>query len=353
MKSSRGIENVNRKTGLACHIGQGARGKRHFPLDRYLISFYVFSAPKRNSLPREPLAGGPFPTAKMSVPESRPGLYCGDAKRGKGVFLFRKEKENGLSFCSAAMLKVTNIEKHFGGVKALQGCTIEVQEGTITGLIGPNGAGKTTLFNVISGMLRPDRGKIELQGKRIDGLPPHRIARFGLLRTFQISRGLRRMTVLDNLMVYPQSQVGENLWNIWVRWGRVKEQEKKLREKALQTLEFVHLIHLQNAYAEELSGGQKRLLELARVLMASPRIVLLDEPGAGVNPALMKVLVSRILQLRDQGVTFLLIEHDMDLVLSLCHPVIVLTEGKKLTDGAFEEVRKDPRVLEAYLGRKH
>jgi len=251
------------------------------------------------------------------------------------------------------MLKVTNIEKHFGGVKALQGCTIEVQEGTITGLIGPNGAGKTTLFNVISGMLRPDRGKIELQGRRIDGLPPHRIARFGLLRTFQISRGLRRMTVLDNLMVYPQSQVGESLWNIWVRWGRVKEQEKKLREKALQTLEFVHLIHLQNAYAEELSGGQKRLLELARVLMASPRIVLLDEPGAGVNPALMKVLVSRILQLRDQGVTFLLIEHDMDLVLSLCHPVIVLTEGKKLTDGAFEEVRKDPRVLEAYLGRKH
>jgi len=251
------------------------------------------------------------------------------------------------------MLKITNIEKHFGGVKALQGCTIEVQEGTITGLIGPNGAGKTTLFNVISGMLRPDRGEIELQGKRIDGLPPHRIARFGLLRTFQISRGLRRMTVLDNLLVYPQSQVGESLWNIWARWDRVKEQEKELREKALQILEFVHLIQLQDAYAEELSGGQKRLLELARVLMADPKIILLDEPGAGVNPALMKILVSRILQLRDQGVTFLLIEHDMDLVLSLCDPVIVLTEGKKLTDGAFEDVRKDPRVLEAYLGRKH
>jgi branched-chain amino acid transport system ATP-binding protein len=251
------------------------------------------------------------------------------------------------------LLKVTNIEKHFGGVKALQGCTIEVQEGTITGLIGPNGAGKTTLFNVISGMLRPDRGEIELRGRRIDGLAPHRIARLGLLRTFQISRGLRRMTVLENLMVYPQSQVGESLWNIWAQWGRVKEQEEKLRKKALETLEFVNLIHLQNSYAEELSGGQKRLLELARVLMADPRIVLLDEPGAGVNPALMKILVTRILQLRDQGVTFLLIEHDMDLVLSLCHPVIVLTEGKKLMDGAFAEVRKDPRVLEAYLGRKH
>ena len=251
------------------------------------------------------------------------------------------------------LLRVTNIEKHFGGVKALQGCTIEVQEGTITGLIGPNGAGKTTLFNVISGMLRPDRGEIELRGRRIDGLSPHRIARLGLLRTFQISRGLRRMTVLENLMVYPQSQVGESLWNIWTQWSRVKEQEKKLRKRALETLEFVNLIHLHNAYAEELSGGQKRLLELARVLMADPKIVLLDEPGAGVNPALMKILVARILQLRDQGVTFLLIEHDMDLVLSLCHPVIVLTEGKKLTDGAFAEVRKDPRVLEAYLGRKH
>ena len=328
-------------------------GKGHFPLDTSLISSYVFSAPRRHSLPSQPLAGGHSPIVKMIVPDPSGPLLRNREAGEREFFLFRKEKGSELSFCSTAMLKVTNIEKHFGGVKALQGCTIEVQEGTITGLIGPNGAGKTTLFNVISGMLRPDRGKIELQGRRIDGLPPHSIARFGLLRTFQISRGLRRMTVLDNLLVYPQSQAGESLWNIWARWGRVKEQEKELREKALQTLEFVHLIHLQNAYAEELSGGQKRLLELARVLMASPKIVLLDEPGAGVNPALMKILVSRILQLRDQGVTFLLIEHDMDLVLSLCHPVIVLTEGKKLTDGAFEEVRKDPRVLEAYLGRKH
>jgi branched-chain amino acid transport system ATP-binding protein len=250
------------------------------------------------------------------------------------------------------MLKVTNLEKHFGGVKALQGCTLEVQEGTITGLIGPNGAGKTTLFNVISGMLRPDQGEIELQGRRIDRLPPYRIALLGLLRTFQISRGLKRMTVLDNLLVYPQSQIGEDLTNIWFKWGQVKKQEKKLREKALQILESVNLMHLQDAYAEELSGGQKKLLELARVLMAHPKIILLDEPGAGINPVLMKDLVARIRQLRDQGVTFMLIEHDMDLVLSLCHPVIVLTEGKRLTEGSFEEIRQDPRVLEAYLGRK-
>jgi branched-chain amino acid transport system ATP-binding protein len=250
------------------------------------------------------------------------------------------------------MLRITDIEKKFGGVKALQGCTIEVRGGTITGLIGPNGAGKTTLFNVISGMSRPDRGEINLGGKRIDGLPPYRIAHFGLLRTFQVSRGFRRMTVLDNLRVYPQCQIGESLLHIWTHWGQVKDQEKKLKEKALEILQFVNLIHFKDAYAEELSGGQKKLLELARVLMADPKIILLDEPGAGVNPALMKVLVERILQLRDQGVTFLLIEHDMDLVLSLCNPVIVLTEGKKLTEGPFEEIRKDPRVLEAYLGRK-
>ena len=251
------------------------------------------------------------------------------------------------------MLRVDKIEKSFGGVKALQGCTLTVNEGTITGLIGPNGAGKTTLFNIISGVLEPDRGKVELKENRIDALPPFRIARLGLLRTFQISRGLRHMTVLDNLLLYPQFQIGESLSRIWVQWGRVQGQEKKLKEKAFQILEFVNLIHLQDAYAEELSGGQKKLLELARVLMADPKIILLDEPGAGVNPALMKVLVSRIRELKEQGVTFLLIEHDMDLVLSLCDPVIVLAQGKKLAEGTFEEVRKDPRVLEAYLGRSH
>jgi len=250
------------------------------------------------------------------------------------------------------MLKVNDLEKSFGGVKALQGCSLEVQEGTITGLIGPNGAGKTTLFNVISGILKPDRGEITFQGKKIDGSPPYQIARLGLLRTFQISRGLRHMTVLENLMLYPQAQIGEGLKNIWLRWKKIRTQETALKEKALHILEFVNLVHLRDAYAQELSGGQKKLLELARVLMAEPKIILLDEPGAGVNPALMKDLVARILRLKERGMTFLLVEHDMDLVLSLCRPVIVMTQGKKLTEGSFEEIQKDSRVLEAYLGRR-
>jgi len=249
------------------------------------------------------------------------------------------------------MLTINNVSKNFGGVQALRGCSLNVGKGTITGLIGPNGAGKTTLFNVISGIFRPDHGEIAFQGKRIDGLPPFQVARLGLLRTFQISRGLKRMTVLENLMVYPQGQVGENLTKVWFQWALVKSQEKAFRGKALRILEFVNLIDLRDAYAQELSGGQKKLLELARVLMADPKIVLLDEPGAGVNPTLMKDLVVRILQLKEQGMTFLLIEHDMDLVLSLCDPVIVMTQGEKLTEGSFDEIRRDARVLEAYLGK--
>jgi len=250
------------------------------------------------------------------------------------------------------MLNVHDLRKSFGGVQALRGCSLRVKKGAVTGLIGPNGAGKTTLFNVISGILRPDRGEITFQGKRIDGLAPFQISRLGLLRTFQISRGLKRMTVLENLMVYPQQQAGENLSRVWFQWTRVKNQEKTLGEKALKTLEFVNLIDLRDAYAQELSGGQKKLLELARVLMADPKIVLLDEPGAGVNPSLMKDLVARILQLKEEGMTFLLIEHDMDLVLSLCDTVIVMTQGEKLTEGSFDEIRRDARVLEAYLGKR-
>jgi len=172
------------------------------------------------------------------------------------------------------MLKVNDLEKSFGGVKALQGCSLEVQEGTITGLIGPNGAGKTTLFNVISGILKPDRGEITFQGEKIDGSPPYQIARLGLLRTFQISRGLRHMTVLENLMLYPQAQIGEGLKNLWLRWKKIRTQEKALKEKAMHILEFVNLVHLRDAYAQELSGGQKKLLELARVLMAEPKIMV-------------------------------------------------------------------------------
>jgi branched-chain amino acid transport system ATP-binding protein len=250
------------------------------------------------------------------------------------------------------MLEVLDIKKSFGGVQALKGCSLSVLQGTITGLIGPNGAGKTTLFNIISGILKPDGGEVRFIGQRIDGCPSHLISRRGLLRTFQIPRVLHRMTVMENLLLYPQKQLGENLWTNLFRYHWTLRQEKEIQEQAREILEFVNLFPLRNAYAMELSGGQKKLLELARVLMAAPRIILLDEPGAGVNPTLMNELINRIQQLREKGITFLLIEHDMDLVLRLCDPVIVMTEGKKLTEGSFLEIRRDRRVLEAYLGKR-
>ncbi len=250
------------------------------------------------------------------------------------------------------MLNIVGVKKTFGGVEALRGCSLTVSKGTITGLIGPNGAGKTTLFNVVSGVFRPDGGEIHLDGERIDGLPSYRISQKGVLRTFQIPRVLNRMTVLENLLLYPQRQKGERLWANLLQYRRIFGQERDIRNRALEVLEFVNLLPLKDAYALELSGGQKKLLELARVLMADPRIILLDEPGAGVNPTLMNELVKKILELQTRGLTFLLIEHDMDLVVRLCHPVIVLTEGRKLTEGSFSEVRQDQRVLEAYLGRR-
>ena len=250
------------------------------------------------------------------------------------------------------MLDVIDVKKSFGGVEALRGCSLHVKEGTITGLIGPNGAGKTTLFNVISGIFRSEGGEILFQGERIDNLPSYLISQRGMLRTFQIPRGLNRMTVMENLLLYPNPQSGERLWTNLLQHHKVKTEERKIRDRAIEILEFVNLLQLKNAYAMELSGGQKKLLELARVLMAAPRMILLDEPGAGVNPTLMNDLVKRILLLQEQGITFLLIEHDMDLVLKLCHPVIVMTEGRKLTEGGFSEIRCDERVLEAYLGRR-
>lgn len=250
------------------------------------------------------------------------------------------------------MLNIIEVKKNFGGVQALRGCSFSVARGTITGLIGPNGAGKTTLFNVISGIFKPDGGEIQFNGERIDGLPSYRISRKGILRTFQIPRVLNRMTVLENLLLYPQHQRGERLWTNLFQYRKVLGQEQEIRDRALRILEFVNLHPLKDAYAMELSGGQKKLLELARVLMADPRMILLDEPGAGVNPTLMNELIKRILQLQEKGFTFLLIEHDMDLVVKLCNPVIVMTEGQKLTEGNFSEVRRDERVLEAYLGRR-
>lgn len=249
------------------------------------------------------------------------------------------------------MLEVKELEKSFGGVKAVDKCSLRVEEHSITGLIGPNGAGKTTVFNLISGLYKPDGGEIWFLGDRIDGLPSHEIARRAISRTFQIPREFKEMTVLENLMLIPQKQKGENIFNSLFRPKIVKAQERENREKALKILEFLELAHLKDEYAKNLSSGQKKLLELAKILMSDPRVILLDEPGAGVNPTLMKKLVRSIEKLREEeGITFFLIEHDMDLVTYLCDRVIVMNKGRKMAEGTPEEIKKDKRVLEAYLG---
>ncbi len=251
----------------------------------------------------------------------------------------------------AVILDVQDLVKTFAGLIVLNHCSFQVRQGTITGLIGPNGAGKTTLFNVLTGFSKPDSGQVFFHGQEITGLAPHQIFHHGICRTFQIPREFPDMTVLENLMLVPPGQFGEHLWYPWFRPAIVRQQEAQIRTKALEVLRSVRLIDLREEYARHLSGGQKKLLELARTMMAEPRLVLLDEPGAGVNPALMDELAAYILHLaRDRGVTILLIEHDMDLVMRLCDPVIVLSEGRPLVEGDFETVTHDPRVLEAYLG---
>jgi branched-chain amino acid transport system ATP-binding protein len=252
------------------------------------------------------------------------------------------------------MFEIKNVHKSFGGLKAVNGCSLNVQAGSITGLIGPNGAGKTTLFNVITGHYKPDQGNILFKGQEIANMAPHQIFEKKIYRTFQITREFAQMTVLENLMLMPDRQIGEKIWNTWFKVSGVKKQEKEIEQKALEVLEFVELIDLKNEYAGSLSGGQKKLLELARSMMADPEMVLLDEPGAGINPTLMKKLMSNIQTLRDEkGITFFLIEHDMDLVMRLCDPVIVMSEGKKLAEGTAEEIKKNEQVLEAYLGGQY
>ncbi len=229
-------------------------------------------------------------------------------------------------------------------------CSLHVQPGTITGLIGPNGAGKTTLFNMIAGVYRPDTGRIWYAGARLDGLSPSQIARCHIARTFQIARVLKRLTVLENLLVVPQQQAGERLRSAWFQPRRVAAQERAHRARAEDILQRVQLATLRHAYAEHLSGGQKKLLELARVMMSDATLILLDEPGAGVNPTLMRELVQHLLQLQATGRTFLLIEHNMALVQELCNPVMVMSQGCTLMEGTPQEVRDDPRVIAAYLG---
>ena len=251
---------------------------------------------------------------------------------------------------SEPMLQIKNIRKSFGGFTAVDGIGFDVPRGSISGLIGPNGAGKTTLFNIISGQYKADEGSVLLDGKQLIGQPPHKVFASGLARTFQIPRPFPGMTVLENLMIVPRHQSGERFWNNWIRPGAVREQEQALRARAEEVLTFCNLAQVAGNQAQNLSGGQHKLLELARILMADPKIILLDEPAAGVNPTLMRDLVDRILELNERGYTFLIIEHNMDVVMSICDPIFVMAQGKLIYQGNADGVRADPTVLDAYLG---
>ena len=252
------------------------------------------------------------------------------------------------------ILDVRNLSKSFGGLLAVDDCSLSVQRGRITGLIGPNGAGKTTLFNLVTGFLKPTSGDAFFEDQQIDGLPPHQIFHKGMVRTFQIPRELKTITVLENLMLVPAKQAGEQIWNPWFFASRVARQERHIYEQAMDVLQFIDLVHLRDEYASTLSGGQRKLLELGRTLMCGPQMILLDEPGAGVNRVLMRKLVDNIQVLcHEQGITFLLIEHDMDLVTRLCNPVIVMSEGRHIAEGAPEEIKQNEEVLEAYLGGQY
>ena len=249
-------------------------------------------------------------------------------------------------------LQIDGLRKEFGGITAVDDATFQVERGSLTGLIGPNGAGKSTTFNLITGMIEPDAGTVTFDGEDITGLAPHAIANRGLVRTFQIARELQDMTVLENMMLAPKSQRGESLWRSVTPGfrGSVIDQESDLLDRVWKVLEFFDIDHIAEEYAGNLSGGQRKLLELARALLTDPDVLLLDEPFAGVNPSLEKRLLAHIHELREQGYTFLLVEHDMDLIMENCERVIVLHQGRILTEGSPAEIQANDEVIEAYLG---
>jgi branched-chain amino acid transport system ATP-binding protein len=249
------------------------------------------------------------------------------------------------------MIVVEDLHRHFGGFRAVDGASLTIRTGSITGLIGPNGAGKTTLFNVIAGRLPPTSGRVLMDGEDITGLPPHVLFHKGLLRTFQIAHEFGSMTVRENLMMVPPNQAGETLWNSWFNRSRVAAEEERIRQKADEVLEFLTISHLADQKAANISGGQKKLLELGRTMMTDAKIVFLDEVGAGVNRTLLNTIGDAIVRLnRERGYTFCVIEHDMDFIARLCDPVIVMAEGRVLAEGTVDEVKNDDRVIEAYLG---
>ena len=252
---------------------------------------------------------------------------------------------------SPPILAVEALTRCFGGLTAVDRCSFHIDAGRITGIIGPNGAGKSTLFNLVAGALAPSAGKVFFDGEDITGLPAHILFRRGIVRTFQIPHEFGRLTVLENLMAVPTDQPGERLWPVWLAPGAVTKREREVRERAEETLDFLTLWALRDELAMHLSGGQKKLLELGRTMMAKPRLVLLDEPGAGVNPTLLVKLGEMIRRLnRERGYTIVIIEHDMDFIASLCERIIVLAEGSVLTEGTMAAVRRDARVIDAYLG---
>ena len=249
-----------------------------------------------------------------------------------------------------SILRIDGLTRDFGEFRAVNDVSMSIRAGTITGLIGPNGAGKTTLFNVLTGMLKPTCGSVFLDGQDVTRFSPDALFALGLGRTFQIPRPFARMSVLENVMLAPMAQAGERLWGPFLQPSKMREQEATIRKRAMEALDFVTLAPLADNAAGQISGGQMKLLELARILMGDPKLILLDEPAAGVNPTLTKILIEKIEELNRDGKTFVIIEHDMDFVMQHCNPVIALAEGRKVFEGTAEEAQNNTVLLDAYLG---
>ena len=250
------------------------------------------------------------------------------------------------------ILQIDNLSKYFGGLAAVSDCSLKIKKGSITGIIGPNGSGKTTLFNLIAGNLKASKGTVMFNNENITDVPSYELFSKGLLRTFQIAHEFSNLTVLENLMMVPGNQSGEQLMTALLKPKQVQKEEEKIRKKAYEVIKFLNLSHLSNEVAGNLSGGQKKLLELGRTMMVDAKLVLLDEVGAGVNRALLKDLGTAILRLnKEQGYTFCMIEHDMDFISRMCDPVIVMSEGSVLFEGTSDEVKSNEKVIESYLGR--
>ncbi|WP_434287194.1 ABC transporter ATP-binding protein [Celeribacter sp. SCSIO 80788] len=249
------------------------------------------------------------------------------------------------------MIEVRDLHMHFGGFRAVDGASLTLEQGSITGLIGPNGAGKTSLFNCIAGVLTPTSGQVLFNGEDITGLKPHELFHKGILRTFQIAHEFGSMTCRENLMMVPSGQHGETLWNTWFGRKRIADEERALRAKADEVLEFLTISHIADLKAGEISGGQKKLLELGRTMMVDAKIVFLDEVGAGVNRTLLYTIGDAIKRLNvERGYTFCMIEHDMDFIKQLCNPVIVMAQGQVMATGSADEIMQNEAVIEAYLG---